>query len=90
MISKGINASVKGNDIVVDDKYKVCGVSASHSFLGMNFYVMFVAINSNKDLIEKICLKPMYKIPTGLSQYSIEADDIIQAVTEGEKIEELY
>lgn len=82
LISKGINASLSGNDLMVDDIYKV-GSYGSINIVDRYIYTAFhFSMNVDLDLIKKICTKPMVKIPKGLSEYGITYQEIEQVFDE--------
>lgn len=70
----GLNACFDGNDVLVDG-YKVCGFASSIHF-SEQFSVIHVGINTNLDDIKAICTKPMVKVPKGLGEYGITAEEI--------------
>ena len=77
---KGLNASYDGNDLLIDNKYKVTAASkvkqrATYSAVGFFF-------NVDIDMIKNICTKPMEKIPRGLDYYGIDKEEVIQFVTD--------
>ena len=74
---KGLNAYWDNNDVLVDG-YKVCGISASVTRNRKQFFVFHVAMNINLDDIKAICTKPMVKVPKGLSEYGVTAEEIEQ------------
>ena len=82
LISKGINASVDNNDLMIDGQYKVGSFGSIN--LGDNYiYTAFhFSINVDLDLIKRICTKPMVKIPKGLSEYGITYQEIEQVFDE--------
>ena len=73
-----------GNDILVNDK-KVASWARATTGSGWVQTVVHFSINIDKDLIKEICIKPMKKIPGQLSDYNIEATDILNKLN----IEEL-
>ena len=76
LISKGINASLNGNDLMVDEIYKV-GSYGSVNLGDRYIYTAFhFSMNVDLDLIKRICTKPMVKIPKGLSEYGITYQEI--------------
>lgn len=78
-LSKTIqNIIVLDNDLIVDNEYKVAGLSSRH--LGNNYVytAMHISVNVDLDLINNICTKEMKKIPKGLSNYGITTDYIKQ------------
>lgn len=76
LIKKGLEAEYTGNDILVYGK-KVCGIGVT-CYFNNNFEHtgIHVSINVNLENIKKICMKPMEKVPAGLGQYGITAQDV--------------
>lgn len=71
--ARGLNAEFVGNDILVDG-YKV--VAFNHVIHdNIDHSGMFVSISPNLEDIKAICRKPMEKVPKGLSEYGITAED---------------
>ena len=74
--AKGLNVEQVSNDILVD-RYKVFGWAS-------NYYKDFDAIyitahftlSVNIELINNICAKPMNKVPKGLGEYGITANEV--------------
>lgn len=81
---KGIEAVIDGNDLMVDDK-KIIGTIGQvlpEPFLGLTYIGISISINSDADLINKICTKPMVKIPGALSNYGITTEEVMDWVLE--------
>lgn len=86
---KGIETSRSGNDLVyiVNDyennkitQYKVA--SFGSLWIGERMEtVVHVSINVDVDLIRKICLKPMKKVPKGLSDFGITAEEVLAFIS---------
>ena len=77
IFDKGYTPIINGNDVLINN-YKV----ASWSFKKINdyFLVAIVAsVNIDLDIIQHICLKPMEKIPKGLSEFGITTEDVKRA-----------
>jgi hypothetical protein len=72
---KGLNVSTQGNDILIDGKYKVASYS-SRRFGDIIFSAFHISFNVNLQLIERLCKKPMNKIPKGLDEFNISYRDI--------------
>ena len=70
----GLNATFDGNDILVDG-YKISGLSAT-PYNHIQYSTIHIGINTNLDHIKAICKKPMVKIPKGLSEYNLNAEEI--------------
>ncbi len=81
--SKGLQTMPSGNDLLVYENgnaYKVA--SYAEGYNGDMFEaVVHISIGMDLDLIRDICTKPMNKIPKGLQDYNINADEIIQYLT---------
>lgn len=76
--SKGLNAKVEGNDIIIDNMYKVAGTS--HSVVGLRKILVFVISihETNNSDIRKICNKNTKKVPKGLLSYNISSEDVLE------------
>ena len=77
LVARGLDASLAKNDIVIDTIYKV----GSHSRVqyGPILYSAFhISINVDLELIKAVCMKPMKKIPKGLSDYGITSEEMEQ------------
>lgn len=74
--AKSINASMKGNDIIIDDVYKCVGYS-SRRYGEILYSAFHISINVNLELIKNICTKPMVKIPKGLSDYGVTTEEVL-------------
>lgn len=77
---KGLNAfyDPDTNDVLVDN-YKVASFGNGSLPNKPNFYVTAIQIANNLDidLINKICLKPMHKIPKALSDFGITNEETL-------------
>ena len=80
LLDAGINAVIDGNDVMADGK-KVCSYGSS-VVNGLLETVVHVSINSDVELIRKICSKEMIKMPGALSDYGIAAQDVWGAVAD--------
>lgn len=83
---KGIDAEIDENDVIADGK-KVASWAGATTLNGWYQGVFHASINTDLELINKICTKPMDKIPGQLSDYGINAEmvlDEIQKVIENE------
>lgn len=74
---KNINASMEGNDILIDNMYKCVGYS-SRRFGEILYSAFHISINVNLELIKNICTKPMIKIPKGLSYYGVTTEEVLK------------
>lgn len=73
---KGINCSIDNNDILCDG-FKVAGDMLRNINKTTYLYAIHISINVDINLINKICTKPMDKLPRGLSFYGIKREDIL-------------
>lgn len=80
---KGLNAEYDGgkhNDVTVDG-FKVAGFGIvpipDTDYL---YHGIHVSINADADEINRICKKPMKKVPKGLSEYGITREEIIKCL----------
>jgi hypothetical protein len=82
--SHNLTTLIHGNDLMVLDKedkvlYKV--VSFGSNWIGEYTQTVFHAsINTDIELIKKICLKPMKKIPGSLSKYGITGEELWRVI----------
>lgn len=77
LISKGLNATIDHNDLLVDG-YKVGSVD-EYQYDVPNAWcygIMQISINQDIEVIEHACKKPMVKIPKALSEYGITTEEI--------------
>ena len=74
--SHGIETELDNNDIMVDNK-KVAGVVYTEIANKYSYLGMAISINSDVDLINQICTKPMIKIPGALSDYGITTEKMM-------------
>lgn len=78
---KGLNAlyDTDTNDVLVDG-YKVASFGNGNLPNNPQFYVTAIQIANNLDidLINKICLKPMHKIPRSLSDFGITNEETLE------------
>ena len=77
--SKGLDARHEDNDVLVDG-YKVSGGFSKWLNSDMQYYGIHISMNTDLDVIRKICTKPMEKIPKGLSEYGFTRSDILSAL----------
>ena len=71
--SLGIDAEEKDNDVLING-YKFMGQAQLSLPDGYTMYFGSITINENLDLINNICLKPMVKVPRGLSYEGINSE----------------
>lgn len=72
---RGLNVGLYGNDILIDGIYKVASYS-SRRYGNLLFSAFHISYDVNLDLIQAICTKQMQKIPKGLKEYGITAEEI--------------
>ena len=75
----GYNASIDGNDVVINDR-KVIGYG-SRRFGDILYTAMHIAVNTNLEMIKTICTKDMKKIPDALVNYGINTGDILEIMS---------
>lgn len=78
--SKGLNATLDNNDILIDETYKVFSTSKATYDETLLFGGVHVSINCDAELVDKICTKPMKKIPKGLSDYGITSAEMFNLI----------
>lgn len=78
LISKKLNATREGNDILVDG-YKVASYM-SQNINSCIYTAIHISIGMELDMIKNICLKPMVKTPKGLKDYGFTQQEIIEWV----------
>lgn len=75
IMDKGYKAIIDGNDIIVDEEFKVASFSSRR--FGKKLFGSFqISFTVNMDLIQSLCTKTMKKIPRGLNHYGISFDEI--------------
>lgn len=74
------NIKVDNNDIIVDDKYKVISYASINANNRLIYTCVHISMNPNIDHISNVCMKPMFKIPKGLNDFGITADEIINII----------
>lgn len=76
IIKNGYKAEIIGNDIIVEDEFKVASFSSRR--FGKTLFGSFqISFTVNMELIKALCTKPMRKIPRGLNYYNIYFDEIL-------------
>lgn len=79
---KHLNATIEGNDILIDGIYKVASFSSVNVGNRVIYTGIQVTFSADKGIIDHICLKGSVKIPRGLNYYSVtnsEVWDILRA-----------
>lgn len=79
---KGLDVTRNNNDVLVDDTYKVFSTSKATCNDTILFSGAHISINCDAELVDRICTKPMVKIPKGLSEYGITSDEMLNLVLE--------
>jgi hypothetical protein len=79
---RGLDVTRDNNDVLIDNIYKVFSTSKATYNNIMLFSGAHISINCDAELIDKICTKPMVKIPKGLSEYGITSDEMLNLVLE--------
>ena len=74
----GLDSYYDGNDIMVNN-HKVIGISRKE-IEGKISIALHVSIDMDLGLIENICIKPMNKVPKGLSDFGVTREDIIELI----------
>lgn len=77
--TKGLNAECEGNDVLIDNKYKVASFMSQY-VNGCLYTAIHISVNMDIELIKAICTKPMNKIPKGLTEYGITGKEIDEYV----------
>ena len=78
--TKSIIAGTNNNDVLINGKKVIGTTSAMLPFPYEEYVYLFISIsiNSNAELIDKICTKPMNKIPGALSDYGITTEEVMK------------
>lgn len=77
--NKGLEVDIDKNDILVDNK-KIVGQVAfplPSPCEGLLYFGTQISINSDSELIDKICTKPMNKVPGALIDYGITTSEVM-------------
>lgn len=77
---RGLDVTRNNNDVLVDNTYKVFSTSKATYNDTILFSGAHISINCDAELIDKICTKPMKKIPKGLSEYGITSDEMLDLI----------
>lgn len=84
LYSKGLPVCIKGNDLLlydVDTRMACKVASYGANWVGdMTETGVHVSINMDLELVKRICIKPMIKVPGALSQYGITAQELWQVI----------
>lgn len=74
------NIVIDKNDLLVDGKYKIISYASINANNRLVYTCVHISFNPDINAIENICIKPMTKIPKGLSDYGITRDEIINVI----------
>lgn len=74
--------SIDKNDIIADGKYKLISYASINANNRLIYTCIHVSFNPDINLIENICVKPMSKIPKGLTSYKITIEEIKNFIDE--------
>lgn len=76
--SKGLDATIDKNDIIVDGVHKIAGTSSMFvEDIQKYFYGMHLSVNVDNQVISSVCTKQSGKIPKGLSDYGVTRSEIL-------------
>ena len=84
--AKNINTIKSNNDVIVkqnNKEYKVLGSITGKTHLAkVSIGGIFININSDTELIKKVCTKFMEKIPLPLKTFNITTEDMVEFIKE--------
>lgn len=84
--SKKLNVEIDNNDVLIVDgesKYKVASyASCWHANDTITYTVAHISMGMDINLVQKICFKPMEKIPKALHDYGINSNDVLRYLNE--------
>lgn len=78
--SRGVEATRGRNDLLVEGRKAAGYTSFALGDSGLRLNGIHISINMDVELIRRVCNKPMYKIPAGLSEYGITRQDVMTAL----------
>lgn len=85
---RGLNAEHVDNDVMVDG-YKIGSWTKRILPNEAHWFTFQISLDNDPELINKICTKPMKKVPKGLSEYGITKEEVITFLEDFvDKIEE--
>ena len=70
------NLSIDENDLLVDGKYKIISYASVNANDRLIYTCVHVSMKPDLEMIKYICVKPMNKIPKGLSDYGFTLEEI--------------
>ncbi len=74
------NIEIKGNDLIIDGLFKIASYASINVGNNYIYTAVHISQNPNIELIKNICLKPMNKIPKGLSEYGLSTGEVLDIV----------
>lgn len=74
------NLEISNNDLLVDGKYKIISYASVNANNRLIYTCFHISLNPDIEAIKNICIKPMNKIPKGLSDFGITRDEIINFI----------
>lgn len=76
---KGLNATTNNNDLLIDGKKIIGAISETlpEPYKDWVYFGLSISINSDPDLINQICTKPMIKVPGALSDYGLTTEEVM-------------
>lgn len=77
---RGVDATRGRNDLLVEGRKAAGYTSFVLGQSGLRLNGIHISINMDVDLVRRVCSKPMYKIPAGLSEYGITRQDVMTAL----------
>ena len=76
-MKKGLSAKINGNDIIIDELYKVISYASINVGDRIIYTCVHISMNANIEHIKNICRKSMSKIPKGLNYYNVYDYEIL-------------
>lgn len=75
------NIKVDNNDLIVDDKYKVISYASINANNRLIYTCVHISMNPNINHISNVCMKPMVKVPKGLTEFGITREEILEILS---------
>lgn len=85
---RGLNCTFDHNDLLING-YKTASFAGRILPNGLTYFAIHFSMYMNLDLISKICLKPMVKVPKGLTDFGITKEDIENIINDYNKRREV-
>lgn len=76
------NLSIDKNDLIAEGKYKLISYASVNAGDNLIYTCVHISFNPNVELINKICSKPMKKIPKSLKDYGLTTNMLEQILQE--------